>query len=634
MCAASLVSVSMAATFTLTPGQFAKVPADGMIMRQVPQNALTLKKAAPAAESATTFDFTYASAPYTQLGFGDSGVGYEILQGFEITPEVATLYAGATVKTVDFYNPTTGDTEENSVKSATIYIMDKIDGNVLQQQEVELSKVAFEANHVELKEPIVMEAGQGFFVAVGMVQATADDYMVTFDYLAPSPFPGSWVGPRDNRGTYWSDYASELGNLNMGLTLDATAFPTRCADLYYAYAEPYQLLNEPFRPLVIPSNGAETEITSVELAYAIDDNEPATYTSTFEGLGYRDMIGIELPDIVCTQVGNHTINITITKVNGEANESVFPSTSIPIIVKDPNVGYKRTFVVEEGTGTWCGWCPAGIVFMEMLKENYPDVIRVAVHANQGDPMEVRTAYPVISMFTGFPSLYVNRQLLLGPTSEDVNDTFDEYYSLLSRFPAPGEITALSIEPADGNKMTINAKARFAEDAENLDGRYGIVFSITEDGMGPYVQTNYYAGGAYGMMGGWGRKGSAVPTVYDDVLRVYAGGLGGFDEIFPEALIKAEQEYEFSTEVNCSTVYADDFVLNAYIVDNDNGEIINAMQVTGHHTGVEGISADAANVAAEEYYNLNGIRVEKPENGIFVKRTVMTDGSVRHSKIAK
>lgn len=180
-------------------------------------------------------------------------------------------------------------------------------------------------------------------------------------------------------------------------------------------------------------------------------------------------------------------------------------------------------------------------------------------------------------------------------------------------------------------MRIKAKARFAIDTNNDNNRYGIAFSITEDGMGPYLQTNNYAGNRYGEMGGWERKGTAVPTVYDDVLRVYAGGFGGFTKIFP-AQIKAQEEYEFETIVYNTSINSEEFFLNALIIDNTTGEIANAKQVATSKSAVQALSEDTARIAAEEYYNLNGIRVENPSEGIFIKRVVFTDGSEFHTKI--
>lgn len=311
--------------------------------------------------------------------------------------------------------------------------------------------------------------------------------------------------------------------------------------------------------------------------------------------------------------------------------AAFPqATQTAVRGADNAIGYTRNLVVEEGTGTWCGYCPAGIVFMETLKKEYPDVIRIAVHKD--DRMAAPSSGALLNLFHNYPQIYVNRALKIMPSEEeDGISKFSSYYKEITEGMAMTEVTDLSIEELSDNQMRIKAAARFAVDTDNADNRYGIAFSLTEDGMGPYLQTNYYAGNRNGPMGGWERKGTAVPMVYDEVLRVYAGGLEGFGEIFP-AQIKAEQVYEFETIVDCSDIDSENFFLTALIIDSPTREILNALQISATKSAVRDIYTDDIEIVTEDCYNLSGIRVEKPENGIFIRRTVFTDGSERYTKV--
>ncbi|MDE5876971.1 MAG: hypothetical protein K2H47_05685 [Muribaculaceae bacterium] len=290
------------------------------------------------------------------------------------------------------------------------------------------------------------------------------------------------------------------------------------------------------------------------------------------------------------------------------------------------IGYNRTFIIEEGSGAWCGFCPSGIVFMETIKDNYPDIIRVVVHYN--DVMQVTSATPLLQLFTEYPQLYVNRDLSIIPSKANAYETFEAYYNEKRFTMALMEVTNISIEDIYDDRMHFKAKARFAVDLNNDDSHYSMAFSITENGIGPYIQTNYYAGNRYGAMGGWERKGSAVPTVYEDVLRVYAEDS---ENNFPTQ-IKAEEEYEFETTIPLSDIQSEIFLLNAMIIDNTTGEIVNAKQVSVTKSAVETISDNNIEIVAEEYYNFNGIRIDKPLQGIFVKRTVFSDGHEYYSKV--
>ena len=75
--------------------------------------------------------------------------------------------------------------------------------------------------------------------------------------------------------------------------------------------------------------------------------------------------------------------------------------------------YPRTQVIEEGTGTWCGYCPLG---MEILENLYKEVkgipyIIIAVHQAQNafsrEPMEVYD-YRFLT-FQAFPEVWINRK---------------------------------------------------------------------------------------------------------------------------------------------------------------------------------------------------------------------------------
>ncbi|MEO8761073.1 MAG: choice-of-anchor J domain-containing protein, partial [Bacteroidia bacterium] len=76
-------------------------------------------------------------------------------------------------------------------------------------------------------------------------------------------------------------------------------------------------------------------------------------------------------------------------------------------------------VVEEGTGTWCGWCPRGAVFMDSMKVVHPnDVSLIAVHDATSDPMRVAiydAGLTALPNFTGFPTIVVDRKQLYDPS---------------------------------------------------------------------------------------------------------------------------------------------------------------------------------------------------------------------------
>ena len=79
--------------------------------------------------------------------------------------------------------------------------------------------------------------------------------------------------------------------------------------------------------------------------------------------------------------------------------------------------YPRTQVIEEGTGTWCGFCPFGMEILENLYKDVKDApyIIIAVHQAQNafsrEPMEVFD-YRFLT-FQGFPEVWINRKKRTG-----------------------------------------------------------------------------------------------------------------------------------------------------------------------------------------------------------------------------
>ena len=104
----------------------------------------------------------------------------------------------------------------------------------------------------------------------------------------------------------------------------------------------------------------------------------------------------------------HTFNSTGT-FNVYAKHGQLTSENRIIEIFPTPITFKQNVVVEDFTGTWCGWCPRVSEAVRLLKQETSDAIVVAIH--QGDPMQfsqegtIRAAFNV----TGFPTALINRQ---------------------------------------------------------------------------------------------------------------------------------------------------------------------------------------------------------------------------------
>ena len=66
-------------------------------------------------------------------------------------------------------------------------------------------------------------------------------------------------------------------------------------------------------------------------------------------------------------------------------------------------------MVEDYTGTWCGWCPRVSYAIELLEKETNDAVIVAAH--QGDPMQFSQISALMSAFNvnSFPTAIINRE---------------------------------------------------------------------------------------------------------------------------------------------------------------------------------------------------------------------------------
>jgi len=264
--------------------------------------------------------------------------------------------------------------------------------------------------------------------------------------------------------------------------------------------------------------------------------------------------------------------LSITQVNGNVDSDLSNNTGVAKFNTVSQTSLKKV-LFEEGTGTWCGWCPRGAVAMEYMTTTYPDqFIGVAVH--NGDPMTL-AAYDNGADFSGFPGMNVDRVVLGADVSQSSMTSNLNTRKLL--------VTPVSLEASgnvSGSNITINANATFRTVFSAANYRLGVIISednVTGTASG-YKQTNYYAGGANGPMGGYELLPSSVPAnqmVYDHVGRALLGGYAGQANSVPSAIGDGQTvSYTFNYTVPATSNIANMHAV-LVLIDQDNGEIINA-----------------------------------------------------------
>lgn len=346
---------------------------------------------------------------------------------------------------------------------------------------------------------------------------------------------------------------------------------------------------------------------------------------------------VALPVDALSDLGEYTIEFRINTVNGGENGSVTAAAAGTVSVL-PFIPVHRP-MLEEFTGTWCGWCTRGFWALETLNELYGDGIVLAAY-HDGDPMEM-PATPV--RVDGYPSATLNRNGIEDPYYGNANDGFgmkkEVVASMQTMVPASIDVMA-----AWDGEATISVKATstFFENKENAG--YKVGYLLINNGLtgttSDWLQSNYftqyaaqYAGTDLEVLTTWPAK---VPgLVFNDVVVDVTGMSGVAGSVPADVAYNIPYESEFSFDIADNKVIQDkDKLYVAAFIINPDGTILNSNKTKVEvPTAVNGLEAGVSEVSAE-YYTLSGTRVAAPEKGIFVKVTRLSDGSLRTAKVVR
>jgi hypothetical protein len=157
---------------------------------------------------------------------------------------------------------------------------------------------------------------------------------------------------------------------------------------------------------------------------------------------------------------------------------------------------------------------------------------------------------------------------------------DEFFKAITTAPT-GKITPTVTYDKVKKAMTVDVSVAFTKEAEAKKGAYKIVCVVVEDSIkgttAAYNQSNAYAGGASGVMGGYEKLANPVPAakmVYNHTARAVLSSVDG-DEIAvdPTAGKVAKLSYKYTVPANFREKYLevvaillnpDDFAGNAEI----------------------------------------------------------------------
>jgi len=385
-------------------------------------------------------------------------------------------------------------------------------------------------------------------------------------------------------------------------------------------------------------NHGSAGVKSVDYSYSVAGKTGTGHANLSIDAFYNKSgdVSFNLPEF--DDPGNYTINLAIDKVNDETNADAAISSQSGEITVYKVIPVHRP-LLEEYTGTWCGYCPRGFVGLERMNLLDPaNFIGISFH--NGDAMEITTSFD--NTVPGFPDAWIDRYHETDAyVGDNTTNSFgiDKVYSALAKVIAPADIS-LSAKWTDESKtaVTVTSSVSFALDQSSNHWRvaYFLIADSLHGTTTTWKQHSYYAGGTTfaddPLMAPFIKDEYTYPYFSDVVIATSKNWVSGEEGSITAPIkggIPQTFDYTFSLAdaVNTSkeSLVQDKKYIRvvAALIDTETGHVINAAKIGISPLETSGISnLDATNPlkVSLAYYSIDGKRLTAPQRGLNIVKT--------------
>jgi len=523
------------------------------------------------AATAGSLYFGYCDENASPYGVGAGSVA-EISAAICMPASISGLYAGKTITTIRI-----GLTA--NCTNVSVWIRSSLSGANL------ISKTVGNANsgwlEVTLSNPYTITASDLYigYTATGNTQ---------IGFSGQADYNACWLYS-DQVDSQWLNVGGNgFGSLCIQAGIDvkgATILAVKPESL------PKSIQGSPNQNISVPcsiKSYSSVDITSVKVSYQIDNQ--TSVEQTFQtSIAPMKSGSINIPVKAIAANGLYNFSIKIPEINGQSN--TFANESLNTQIRVLSHSFPQKVVMEEGTGTWCGWCIRGAVGMAMMKEKYPDsFIGIAVH--DGDPMTLMAYdnFMTSNFINGFPSAVINRKTVCDPYPDFGAE--DAYQAEIAKKPIAG--IQLSGGFTDANKKIISLKTETTFGFSLKNANFKLAYVLIEDGVTGYEQANYYSGGGSGAMGGYENKPNPVKDmVFNDVARgIYSDPTGISGSIPASVTEMTPVENTYTINLPNAIQNKDQLAVAVMLINGATGEIENAdiigIAIIGQNIPVTGV----------------------------------------------
>ena len=574
----------------------------------------------------------------------------------EIPNEVLKLFNGATIKQLRVAFAL------DQSSASKVYIVQRSwqnqIGPILAEATIDSPKQGW--NVIDLDEPLTINASDYAALWLGFTYTQTNSNNGQQYYEECFPLSIYEPGPVE-----YGMYASGLNNASYGLNANSIYYLGAANLSVQAVVEGEFMANAgrlfDYNSIVLrPGEERENSIilwnvgteTIDELSYVVTTDGVAGAEQTIDvsdGPAFNESYELYIPFKAASVNGTEKRVFTITKVNGKPNEFPVAESAAEGLVATTDRNVKKRVAVEEFTGTGCGWCPRGIVGMEMMREAFPDeFVGIAFHQYSGASRDAMylAEYPNPGLSSA-PGCMIDRQANVDPYYGSGQNNFgvkDIFNMALQQQPKAG----LEVKGEWTDDSTIKATATIESliGGESYDIEYSLVAdSLTGTGT-TWAQSNYYyqytaaqvesddlapfcKNGTYG-------KSSISNWVYNDVAIATSFNSNGENQAEPVVNAPDDDTIENTYTLSLPTkaalknaIKSDKVWVVALLVDSYTGYIINAAKFQmPKYTDPSGITSttNADNATVQQRYSLDGRELPAAQKGLNIVR--MNDGTVR------
>jgi hypothetical protein len=336
-------------------------------------------------------------------------------------------------------------------------------------------------------------------------------------------------------------------------------------------------------------NNGVNVIHHVDVTYKLASKEYTQNVALADTLKTYGAKGSFSFKITAPEAGRYRMITSIPKVNDATNSMTGTITSH---VTTMTTAFPRISVMEEGTGTWCGWCPRGMTGIKKMEAAHPTTfIPIAMHSGSDDPFTTSTYKALLDELSdGVPSCFIDRTYM-GDPYYGLENGIEEMFQLANQIPAEGTISLACKYTDDSKKaITVTSASTINLPSKSILNPYRVAYVVLENGLTD-TQTNYYnkatllsngyteadiASFPQDVMADWGDKAASVENCeYDHVARGIYDVTGVANSLAGSFNAGDVLTHTMDITLPTTILNKDNVVIVAMLLDKETGEIVNA-----------------------------------------------------------